>query len=217
MEVFFPSALVCVTARELLGVSACFEKEKRDRERESKSFFFFQSPESKGSHVLVLRRRGHGRLLRRRLWHVLGRRPVLRRGRGAPRREQGELEEQIMFWTALFRCVPSLALCRLVHSCFAFPVLPAAFLSLVRHREPREGEIMCPRGASRRKKQEARATGRGVCFAFFSLLVCPPPPLRRRRGVDLNLDLLDTPSFPFAPSAFPAQNLQNQPNQTLHS
>ena len=36
-------------------------------------------------------------------------------------------------------------------------------------------------------------------------------------SIHLNLDLLDTPSFPFAPSAFPAQNLQNQPNQTLHS
>ena len=54
-------------------------------------------------------------------------------------------------------------------------------------------------------------------FFFFARLPPPPPPLRRRRGVDLNLDLLDTPSFPFAPSAFPAQNLQNQPNQTLHS
>jgi hypothetical protein len=117
--------------------------------------------------------------------------------------------------------------------CFdAFHPLPSVVSSILVSLSPCSLLLFCPSFAigslererlcalvGRRGGKNKRRERQGAVFVllFFLCSSAPPPPLRRRRGVDLNLDLLDTPSFPFAPSAFPAQNLQNQPNQTLHS
>ena len=130
--------------------------------------------------------------------------------------------------------------------CFdAFHPLPSVVSSILVSLSPCSLLLFCPSFAigslererfcalvGRRGGKNKRRERQGAVFVLLFFLCSsgggggrrgggglppPPPPLRRRRGVDLNLDLLDTPSFPFAPSAFPAQNLQTHPNQTLPS
>ena len=100
------------------------------------------------------------------------------------------------------------------NSCFAFPVLSVALLSLIRRRRPRQRDRARSHRVSRRKKRETRATGRGTLsfLFFFARLPPPPPPLRRRprRGS------LKTSTFSISAHLPPTQSASKK-NRRLHS